>query len=148
DRAREIDLRGRVLAIEPGDRFQRERLAHIREESADTRGAALEWMQIALRCHAPESDEALAALRRALDLDPNCAEAAERLARLCASRGEIDNAVEAYVRMAQACAVAGDVGKQEASLLQALKIDPSHIGALRQIMEIGRRRQDAKALWN
>jgi len=144
----EEELRNRILSIVPGDAAQHERLFEVHRAKGDRAAALNDCLRLADIADASDPARARTWLSKALEIEPESERVLRALAKFHERHQEMEAVVEALVKLSALHGRRGDGAKQEAALGQALKIEPSNIEALRQMMDLTRRRQDAGRFWN
>lgn len=136
-----------ALAHDPGNLDLARAMMTVAVRSGDRRATTDRLLEMAARLTTTNHATAVLILERAAEGWPRELRLLEALLNLHQKRGEVENARAVMLRIAEAHGAAGDSAREESMLMQILSGDPDNISALRQMIDIARRSQDASRQW-
>ncbi|MDK2970433.1 MAG: hypothetical protein PWP23_188 [Candidatus Sumerlaeota bacterium] len=113
-----------LVRLDPSRTANRTQLATAREKLGDTREAAIDYANLGESLASDSPHEAIAALRKAIELDPASFRPHELLAELLATQGDKQNAAEEFLWIASHAGDGGDIAAAQSALEKATALLP------------------------
>jgi tetratricopeptide (TPR) repeat protein len=144
----ELKLRQLILESNADHPVMVKRTAELMSRSGDKKAAEELLLKTFEEHKAADPNEAFPLLQLALEINPQSLAASEAVVNHYEQTGQEAALHEALVGLAEIHEQQGDSAKQEVLLKKVLEADPHNISALRIMMEMARRRQDAQRIWD